>query len=83
MARKEDSHYGGPTLKKKIQYSGDLKSGHVQILNGQKEVGLLILNGIWKPEAQPYAKPIKLSAIMYERFLIRSSVNLRLGTPKK
>ena len=35
----------------------DLKSELVWILNGQKEVGLQmvpILNGIWKPEAQPF-----------------------------
>ena len=36
-------------------YSGDLKSGLVWILNGQKEVGLQMVqisNGIWNPEAQ-------------------------------
>ena len=38
-------------------YSEVLKSEHVQVLNGQKEVGLLtvwILNGIWNPELQPF-----------------------------
>ena len=38
-------------------YSGDLKSELVGILNGQKEVGLQIVwisNGIWNPEVQPF-----------------------------
>ena len=37
--------------------SGDLKSWHVRISNGWKEVGLqmvLISNGVWNPEAQPF-----------------------------
>ena len=37
--------------------SGDLKSRLIWNLNGQKEVWLqivLILNGIWNPEAQPF-----------------------------
>ena len=40
----------------KVNYLWFLKSGHVQILNGQKEVGLQMVrisNGIWNPEAQP------------------------------
>ena len=40
-----------------VLYSGDLKSGQVQILNGQKEVGLHVVwisYGIWNPEAQPF-----------------------------
>ena len=40
-----------------VLYSGDLKSGQVQILNGQKEIGLQtvwILNRIWNPEAWPF-----------------------------
>ena len=39
------------------KYSGDLKSGLVGILNGQREVGLQmvwILNRIWNPEAWPF-----------------------------
>ena len=39
------------------KYSGDLKSGLVGILNGQREVGLQmvwILNRIWNPEARPF-----------------------------
>ena len=38
-------------------YRGDLKSGLVWILNGQKQFGLQmvwILNGICNPEAQPF-----------------------------
>ena len=40
-----------------LKYSGDLKSRHVQIWNGEKEVGLQkvqILKWIWNLEAQPF-----------------------------
>ena len=39
-------------VKMEFNYSGDLKSELVRILNGQKEVSLQMvytLNGIWKP----------------------------------
>ena len=38
-------------------YSGDIKYGLVWISNGQKEVGLQMVqisNGIWNPETQPF-----------------------------
>ena len=47
-----------------IEYSGDLNSRLVWILNGSKEVGLQMIqisNGIWNPEAQPFEIQTKMS----------------------
>ena len=59
-------------LQVNLQYSGDLKSRLVRILNGQKEVGLQmvrILNGIWNPEAQQ-SESGQMAAILLKPFEI-------------
>ena len=62
-----------------VLYSGDLKSGQVQILNGQKEIGLQtvwILNRIWNPEAWPFEIHIKTT------IFVKNHLKSRLKCPE-
>ena len=53
----------------------DLKCGLVWILNGQKKVGLHLLNGIWCPEAQPFEVPTN------DSYFVKNPLNSRQKCP--